>query len=67
MVKQQLLWNTDGLASEEASLKTSGWQPWFGQQGRIERIQRVHMWRRLTNNPNFDDRGWVSRLEQAPF
>ncbi len=67
VVKQQLLWNTEGVDEPEATENLSKWQPWFGQQGRIERIQRIHMWRTLTNNPNFDHSGWASRIEQAPF
>jgi hypothetical protein len=66
-VKQQLLWNTTDIDSAEVSENLSHWQPWFGQQGRIERMQRVYMWRSLTNNNNFDLKGWVSRIEQDPF
>jgi ectoine hydroxylase-related dioxygenase (phytanoyl-CoA dioxygenase family) len=62
-IRQKLLWNTDGLNQFEASEHISKWQPWFGQEGRIERLNRIRMWRYLTNNPSFDINGWHTRIE----
>lgn len=69
MVKQQLLWNHEGLSSEEseeiAEVMFKG-QPWYGQENRIEIFNRIRMWRFLTNNPDFDREDWFTRVENIP-
>jgi hypothetical protein len=66
MVKQQLLWNHEGL--EDANLNEIMFkgQPWYGQENRIEQFNRIRMWRFLTDNPTFDHDDWFTRVENIP-
>lgn len=42
-------------------------EPWFeNDTGRVEFINRIHFWRRLLGDQNFDANYWVSRLECEP-
>ncbi|MDB5480432.1 MAG: phytanoyl-CoA dioxygenase [Caulobacteraceae bacterium] len=42
-------------------------EPWFEQDtGRVEFINRVKLWRYLTDDPGFDADYWLTRLEHAP-
>mgnify|MGYP000023111525 CR=1 FL=1 len=70
MVRQLKLWNTDDLhdpaviAGVKKVLKRG--QPWFGQQNRIETMNRVRLWRELTGDPTFDLNMYWTRTGNAP-
>lgn len=39
-------------------------EPWYeADTGRLELINRVHFWRYLTDDPDFDADYWVTRIE----
>ena len=39
-------------------------EPWFEQDtGRLEFVNRIKLWRRLTGDPRFDTDHWLTRLE----
>ena len=44
-------------------------EPWFEQDtGRLEFVNRIRLWRRLTGDPTYDADYWLTRLEtQAAF
>jgi ectoine hydroxylase-related dioxygenase (phytanoyl-CoA dioxygenase family) len=66
MVKQQLLWNTDGLADAKLEETLFATQPWYGQENRIEQFNRIRFWRFLTDNPQYDHADWYTRVENIP-
>ncbi len=42
-------------------------EPWFEQDtGRLEIINRIKLWRYLTDDPAYDADYWLTRLEHAP-
>ena len=42
-------------------------EPWFEQaSGRLEIVNRIKMWRFITNDDNFDVHYWLTRLENMP-
>ena len=42
-------------------------EPWFEQDtGRVEFINRVKLWRYLTDDPTYDADYWLTRLEHTP-
>ena len=42
-------------------------EPWFEQDtGRLEFINRIRLWRYLTDDPGYDADYWLTRLEHAP-
>ncbi len=42
-------------------------EPWFEQDtGRLEFVNRIKLWRYLTDDPGFDADYWLTRLEHAP-
>jgi hypothetical protein len=39
-------------------------EPWFEQDtGRLEYVNRIKLWRRLSGDPTFDADHWLTRLE----
>lgn len=62
-VRQQLLWNTEDLGDRQVMTNLFMPQPWFGQQDRIEIMNRIRFWRFLTNDPTFDFQMWYTRIE----
>ena len=82
VVPQINLWNTDDLKDgyadhqeifaghrDEADIQfiLSRIQPWLeNASGRLEIVNRVKMWRYLTNDHNFDVHYWLTRLENMP-
>ncbi len=43
-------------------------EPWFEQDtGRLEFVNRVKLWRYLTDDPAYDADYWLTRLEHAPM
>ena len=66
MWKQERLFDTTGYDSQKvgATLVTS--EPWFGTDHRLEFINRLTLWRRLTGDPAYDHSMWLGRLESSP-
>lgn len=66
-VKQMLLWNTDDLEDPEI-LKILGKPlPWHGQIYRVEEMNRIRLWRSLTDQQEFDLKGYYwSRIMNQP-
>ena len=43
-------------------------EPWFEQDtGRLEFVNRIKLWRYLTDDPDFDADYWLTRLEHQPM
>jgi hypothetical protein len=41
-------------------------EPWFEQDtGRLEFVNRIKLWRYLTDDPSYDADYWLTRLETA--
>ncbi len=67
MFKQHRLWNTDDIDDPEVSRNLGRMQPWYGSpDGRLEIVNRIHLWRYLTGDPAFDLQFWMRRLENTP-
>lgn len=66
-VRQQLLWNTDDLHDESIPKIIGKSHKWQGMNARVEEMNRIRLWRSLTNQPNFDLSGWYwSRIQNSP-
>lgn len=67
-VKQERLWDTGSESDSpdmfDAMLKQ---QPWHGNDGRMEIMQRIKLWRYLTGDEHFDLKSWWTRIEADPF
>ncbi|MEI6438674.1 MAG: phytanoyl-CoA dioxygenase family protein [Alphaproteobacteria bacterium] len=51
--------------SVEQTLMTP--EPWFEQDtGRLEFVNRIQLWRYLTDDPTYDADYWLTRLENSP-
>jgi len=62
-VPQRLTWDaTDREAPEVRDLLTTP-EPWHGNEGRLEIVNRLRLWRRLTGDDSFDADYWLTRLE----
>lgn len=67
--KQELLWDTSDLDDAESIAPLSadrGYMPWWGQEGRLEIMQRIKFWRYLTGDPHFDLASYCTRVESEP-
>jgi hypothetical protein len=80
--KQVRLWNDDDLdedykahqeifarRGDESDIQTilSKQEPWFeNASGRLEIVNRIKMWRFITDDQNFDVHYWLTRLENMP-
>ena len=65
-VRQKKLWNTDDIDDAEISDLLNANHRWYGNEVRLEAVNRIKMWRFLTGDDNFDLSYWLSRLENAP-
>ena len=66
MVRQKKLWNTDDIDDAEISDLLNANHRWYGNEVRLEAVNRIKMWRFMTGDDNFDLSYWLSRLENAP-
>lgn len=66
-VRQQRLWNTEDIDDPQVIKNLFRKQRWFGQQERIEIMNRIRFWRFLTNDPTFDHNMWYTRIENEPM
>ena len=65
-VRQKKLWNSDDIDDAEISDLLNANHRWYGNEVRLEAVNRIKMWRFLTGDDNFDLSYWLSRLENAP-
>jgi hypothetical protein len=66
-VRQRLLWDTTDLADPGVRRELDTVFPWYEQAtGRLERYNRVLLWRALTGDDAFDLDFWVTRVSNRP-
>ena len=65
-VRQLLLWNTDDLDDPQIPGILSRNHGWYGNDDRLEYINRIKFWRFLTGNERYDLHYWLTRLENSP-
>ena len=65
-VRQKKLWNTDDIDDAEIPGLLNANHRWYGNEVRLEAVNRIKMWRFLTGDDSFDLSYWLSRLENAP-
>jgi hypothetical protein len=66
-VRQQRLWDTSDLHDPRVAAELDAGFPWYEQAtGRLERYNRVLMWRALTGDSDFDLEYWVTRVSNRP-
>lgn len=66
IVRQLRLWNTDDLDHPSIPGILSRNHKWYGNDVRLEIINRIKYWRFLTGDEQFDVSYWLSRLENLP-
>lgn len=65
-VRQKRLWNTDDIEDEAISSLLNANHGWYGNESRLEVVNRIQMWRFLIGDDHFDLGYWLSRLENMP-
>ncbi len=65
-VRQLRLWNTEDIDDPEIRQILSTNHRWYGNEVRIEYVQRVKLWRFLTGDPKWDLSMWLGRIENKP-
>ena len=65
-VKQCRLWNTADVDDPEIGKILGTNHGWYGNEVRLEVVNRIKFWRFLTGNDSFDVSYWLSRLENTP-
>jgi len=65
-VRQLRLWNTDDIDDPEVSDILGANHAWHGNESRIEHVNRIHFWRFLTGDDQFDSHYWMTRIENEP-
>ncbi|MFI8455399.1 phytanoyl-CoA dioxygenase family protein [Kitasatospora sp. NPDC085464] len=66
-VRQQLLWDTSDLHDPQVNTELDAVLPWYEwATGRLERYNRILLWRELTGNPGYDLDHWVTRVSNRP-
>ncbi|MFC9530386.1 phytanoyl-CoA dioxygenase family protein [Streptomyces sp. NPDC057717] len=66
-VRQRLLWDTSDLHDPRVRTELDVTFPWYEQAaGRLERYNRVLLWRELTGDDAFDIDHWVTRTANRP-
>lgn len=65
-VRQIRLWNTDDIDDPKISGILSANHGWYGNEERLEQVNRIKFWRFLTGDDSFDNHYWLSRLENEP-
>ncbi|MCX4880427.1 phytanoyl-CoA dioxygenase family protein [Streptomyces sp. NBC_00847] len=66
-VRQRLLWDTTDLHDPRVHTELDATFPWYEQAaGRLERYNRVLLWRELTGDDAFDIDYWVTRTANRP-
>ncbi len=65
-VKQTRLWDTSDLDDPEVIKALNTNHGWYGNEVRLEYVNRIKFWRFLTGDDEFDMSYWLSRLENMP-
>ena len=65
-VRQKKLWNTDDIDDAEIPGLLNANHRWYGNEVRLEVVNRIKLWRFVTGDENYDVSYWLSRLENAP-
>ena len=65
-VRQMRLWNTDDIDDSLVPGLLGKNHKWYGNDVRLEFVNRIKFWRFLTGNEHFDMGYWLSRLENIP-
>jgi hypothetical protein len=65
-VRQMLLWNTDDLNDPQIPNILSRNHRWYGNDDRLEYVNRIKFWRFLIGDENFDAHYWLTRIENKP-
>ena len=65
--EEPLYWNTGNTKQSVRSILQEN-QPWYEEDsGRLEIINRIKLWRNITNDKNFDANYWLTRLENELY
>ena len=64
--RQLRLWNTEDLGDPKISGILGTNHEWYGNESRLEVVNRIKFWRFLTGDEDFDVGYWLSRLENEP-
>ena len=65
-VRQKKLWNTDDIDDADIPALLNANHRWYGNEVRLEVVNRIKLWRFLTGDESYDVSYWLSRLENAP-
>jgi hypothetical protein len=66
-VRQQRLWDTSDLGDPRVAAELDAVFPWYEHAtGRLERYNRILLWRALTGDAGFDLDHWVTRVSNRP-
>ena len=65
-VRQLKLWNTDDIDDPEVNGLLNTNHRWYGNESRLEIVNRIKLWRFLIGDETFDLGYWLSRLENEP-
>jgi hypothetical protein len=60
---QRRLWNTSDIDDPEVAKILSRDHRWYGNEVRLEIVNRLRLWRRLADDPRFDVDHWLTRIE----
>ncbi len=65
-VRQLRLWNTDDIDDPSIPGIMSTNHKWYGNEVRLEIVNRIKFWRFLIGDDHYDVSYWLSRLENMP-
>ena len=65
-VPQRLLWDTADLQDPGIARILSTDHGWYGHESRLEIVQRIRLWRTMTDQPGYDIDQWLTRVENDP-
>jgi hypothetical protein len=65
-VKQCRLWNTTDMNNPEINKILGTNHGWYGNESRLEVVNRIKFWRFLTDDDSFDVSYWLTRIENMP-
>jgi len=65
-VRQLRLWNTDDIDDPAVGGILHTNHGWYGNEDRIEVVNRIRLWRFLTGNEQYDAGYWMTRIENMP-
>ncbi|MGW5423587.1 phytanoyl-CoA dioxygenase family protein [Streptomyces sp. NPDC003943] len=65
--RQQRLWDTSDLHDPQVNAELDAMFPWYEwATGRLERYNRILLWRALTGDDSYDLDHWVTRVSNRP-